>query len=52
MTDPETDPRAEGVEAHDAGDLETSNPYPAFSAEALSWADGWDAAAEAAAADE
>ena len=45
----DTDPEAEGREAHDAGQPETTNPYPEDSDAHLSWNDGWNAAADEAA---
>ncbi len=58
MTTPTTaepddrDPYAEGVEAHDAGQLDTANPYDDEHPDFMSWNDGWNAAAEAATDDE
>lgn len=45
----DTDPHAEGREAHDAGKSETANPYPEDSDNFMSWNDGWNEAAEDAA---
>ncbi len=45
----DNDPGAEGREAHDAGESETSCPYPEGSDDEASWLDGWNAAAEDAA---
>jgi hypothetical protein len=43
-----SDPFAEGREAHDAGLSETANPYDPESDEFLSWNDGWSAAEDEA----
>ncbi len=49
MSDKDNDPHAEGREAHDAGQSETSNPYPDEHPDFMSWNDGYQAAAEEAA---